>query len=261
MVERLSLTDNSLLSGYAENIQRTEFALAHCQGKRVLDAGCGSGYASHFLAANGAASVLGLDNSDEAIAEARRIYPRGNLRFEQRDLQCLDADAMRARFEVVVNFETLPHLPDPRAFIAGVKAALADGGTFITSTPNGERVRTDPAGRPLYKFQHKAYPPAEFGAFLHEHFIDVALYGHWMTHAGMLRKLRARELFEQLCDLYYNPMNRCGRAIKKVFNRKTAAPPVFTGEADSYAGDYVIAPLNAGGFPWLPTTLIAVCKI
>lgn len=57
MHQRLSLQDDSLIAGYAENIQRFEFALEWCRGKRVLDAGCGSGYGAHFLACHGAASV------------------------------------------------------------------------------------------------------------------------------------------------------------------------------------------------------------
>ena len=36
--ERLSLNDASIIASYAEHIQRYEFALQYCRGKRVLDA-------------------------------------------------------------------------------------------------------------------------------------------------------------------------------------------------------------------------------
>ncbi len=260
MHERLSLQDDTLIAGYAENIQRFEFALEWCRGKRVLDAGCGSGYGAHFLACHGAASVLGIDISGEAVGEAARTYWLDNLRFERGDLQELAAHLSPEPFDTIVNFETLPHLQAPEKFMDGLTSALKPDGVFLCSTPNGAGVKTDRGGRPLYQFQYKAYGAEEFSAFLSARFARVALYGHWLTHQGRLRKVRSRELFAQLSEAYFNPAARIGRAIRRIAGRKNAAPPVFTGEADSYAGDYVIAPFAAAGFSWPPTTLIAVCK-
>lgn len=260
MYERLSLTDNTLIAGYAENIQRVEFALDWCRGKRVLDAGCGSGYGAYFLAFNGAAAVLGIDISREAIEEATRTYRRANLHFRILDAQSTDDADLRGKFDVVVNFETLPHLADPDKFVRGMKSSLAAGGIYVVSTPNGELVETDEGGKPLYRFQHKAYSPSEFASFLSNYFPEVSLYGHWLTPQGKLRKVRARELFAQLCEAYYNPCARIGRALKRALGKKCEGPPTFSAEADSYGGDYAIAALASGAFSWPPTTLIAVCK-
>ena len=109
--ERLSLKNESLISSYAEHLQRYELALGYCRGKRILDAGCGTGYGSYFLAANGAKSVLALDISDEALAEAKQSYQLDNLRFECRDVEMLGEDpTLLGQFDVVVNFENLEHL-------------------------------------------------------------------------------------------------------------------------------------------------------
>src|SRR5215475_9744123 len=106
MWERLSLKDQSLIASYAEHIQRYEFALSYCRGKSVLDAGCGTGYGSHFLAANGAKSVLAVDISDEALTEARQRYKAGGLSYERRDVESLGDDpALSGKFDVIVNFE------------------------------------------------------------------------------------------------------------------------------------------------------------
>src|SRR6188768_3607625 len=134
MYERLSLTDNSLIAGYAENIQRVEFSLDWCRGKRVLDAGCGSGYGAYFLASNGAATVLGIDISRDAIDDATRTYRRENLNFRIRDLESIDDAELRGKFDVIVNFETLPHLAHPDKFIRGMKSALVTGGIYVVST-------------------------------------------------------------------------------------------------------------------------------
>ena len=260
MHERLSLTDDSLIAGYAENIQRFEFALEWCRGKRVLDAGCGSGYGAHFLASNGAASVLAVDISSAAVTEAAGTYRRDNLRFATGDLQNLAAHVQGGQFDAIVNFETLPHLAEPEKFMHGVSSALAADGVFICSTPNGELVATGRDGSPLYKYQHKTYTADGLHAFLSARFGQVVLYGHSLTHQGRLRKVRARELFAQLSEAYYNPAARVGRAIRRLAGKKNAGPPVYSGEADSYAGDYVIAPLASARFAWPPTTLLAVCR-
>ena len=84
------------------------------------------------------------------------------------------------------------------------------------------------------------------------------MYGRWLTHGGMLRKARARELFEQLREAYYNPMNRLGRMVKRMTGKKIAGSPRFTAGQDSFAGDHVIRPLEAGAFRWAPAVLIAV---
>lgn len=260
MVERISLGDKSLLSSYADHILRYEFALEFCRGKRVLDAGCGTGYGSHFLAANGSSSVLALDISEEALSEAKQNYRLDNLRYELRDVEMLgDDQALRGQFDVVVNFENIEHLPHPERMVSGVATVLAKVGTFITSTPNGAISDLDKSGKPLNVFHVKEFTEEELRLFLSPYFQHVSMYGQWLTPGGMLRKVRAKELFEQLCETYYNPMNWVGRIIKQMLGRKVAEPPSFTGN-DTLAGDYVIMPLEKNAFPWAPAMLIAVCE-
>src|SRR5262245_12970795 len=256
--ERLSLNDASMVASYAEHIQRYEFALSYCRGKRVLDAGCGTGYGSHFLAANGAKSVLTVDISAEALTEARQRYKADGLSYERRDVESLGDDpALTGKFEVIVNFENLEHLHNPAQLVKGASRLLTKGGIFITSTPNGDISSKDASGKPTNIFHVKEFTAEELASLLLPHF-KFELYGQWLTNDGMLRQVRARELFEQLCEAYYNPLSRLGRIVKKLMGGKVAAPPQYTGAADSFSGDYVIRPLEAKSFTWPPTVLIAV---
>ena len=65
----------------AEHLARYEWAAALAPGRRVLDAGCGTGYGAHILAAAGAAHVTGVDTAG-AVIEAARSHEtdRGRVR-------------------------------------------------------------------------------------------------------------------------------------------------------------------------------------
>src|SRR5258706_8276766 len=51
-----------------EHKQRYQWALKYCLGKRVLDVACGTAYGSAILAQSGAAHVVGVDISVDAVA-------------------------------------------------------------------------------------------------------------------------------------------------------------------------------------------------
>src|SRR5215470_2202642 len=65
-----------------EHLARYTFAARLARGKRVLDAGCGTGYGSAELA-HAAVAVVGIDCAIEAVSFARANYRLPNLQFEQ----------------------------------------------------------------------------------------------------------------------------------------------------------------------------------
>lgn len=118
---------------YAEHFTRYLAAQPLVVGKRVLDIASGSGYGSHLLA-QGAASVVGVDISPDAVEYATATYPRPNLEFRRGDATAIPLDD--ASVDVVVTFETIEHVADYRAFLAEVDRVLAPGGIALVSTPN-----------------------------------------------------------------------------------------------------------------------------
>ncbi|QHT56330.1 class I SAM-dependent methyltransferase [Cellulomonas sp. H30R-01] len=118
---------------YAEHLTRYQAAAEIVRGKRVLDIASGSGYGSSLLAGT-AASVVGVDVSEVAVAYATRQYGADNLEFRHGNAEHipLEDDSV----DVVVTFETIEHVEDYRAFVAEIDRVLAPGGIALVSTPN-----------------------------------------------------------------------------------------------------------------------------
>lgn len=123
--------------GAAEHVVRYQSARQICRDKRVLDVGCGEGYGSSLLARWGAAEVLGVDISGEAIGTAKRLFASDNVSFVVGDATRL-SDVLGAvpAFDLIVSFETLEHVSDVEALLSGILLYRAEGGTIIISCPN-----------------------------------------------------------------------------------------------------------------------------
>jgi SAM-dependent methyltransferase len=116
-----------------EHLARYAFAARLTRKRRVLDAGCGTGYGSAELAWE-ARDVLGIDVSADAVHYARERYGTTNLRFAQ--ASCTSIPAASGVFDLVAAFEIIEHLTDWRAFLREVRRVLAPDGLFLVSTPN-----------------------------------------------------------------------------------------------------------------------------
>ncbi len=172
-----------------EHWHRYAFALPFARGRRVLDAACGEGYGSNLLASV-AAEVTGVDIADEAVAHARARYgTRTNLRYAQGDASALRFDD--AGFDLVVSFETLEHLHEQEALVAGFARMLAPGGLLLISSPD-RATYSDVAGfrneyhvRELYR--------DEFTALLARHFPYVRLYAQKLLFQSVMWSLDASD--------------------------------------------------------------------
>jgi SAM-dependent methyltransferase len=102
-------------------------------GRRVLDAGCGTGYGSALLARSGAASVLAVDIDRFSIRYARRRYSAPNLTFLTADCERLDLP--EASLDVIVSSNVLEHLDRPERFLALAADALTAGGRLVVALP------------------------------------------------------------------------------------------------------------------------------
>lgn len=118
---------------FNEHMARYTFAARLAAAKRVLDAGCGTGYGAAELART-AFRVTGADIAAEAVNFAREHYSLRNLNFEQ--ASCTALPHRDATFDLVVAFEVIEHLDDWRGLLLEARRLLAPGGQFVVSTPN-----------------------------------------------------------------------------------------------------------------------------
>jgi len=261
VTERMSLENESFYTSYGNHFQRYIFAESYCSGKRVLDAGCGIGYGSAHLAMNVALSVVALDISDEALTEATRLYRRDNLRFVKGDVERLsEVPDLGGPFDVVINFENIEHLVNPKQFLAGVKEVLTSDGTLVVSTPNGELTERNEAGKIVNPFHLKEFTRDDLGEILGQFFDSVKFFGQWKTPERLARQNFEKQLFTSLCDAYYNPSARIWRGIRSLLGKSNVPPPSYCGEWTCFSREFTIKPIDLPPFPWPPDVLIAACR-
>jgi SAM-dependent methyltransferase len=165
-----------------EHWHRYAFARRLVAGKRVLDCACGEGYGSALLA-DGAAEVVGVDIDDASIAHARERYgARTNVRYEKADATALDfADAS---FDVVVCFETLEHIENQAALLAGFARVLADDGVLLVSSPDKHQYSEVAGFR--NEFHVRELYRDELLELLRGHFPAVRLYGQKLVFSSAI---------------------------------------------------------------------------
>lgn len=146
------------------------------RGARMLDIGCGYGFALDLGRALHGWQGIGLDPS--IAAERGRVELGLDIRSGTLD----DAFAEGETFGVIFASEVLEHVPDPRSFLAGVHQRLADDGVFLLTTPDAAVVKPE---TPLTVL----YPALSVGA--HEFLVDADGLTTMLEDAGFLADVRS----------------------------------------------------------------------
>lgn len=98
-------------------------------GKRVVDLGCGFGWASRWMREQGAGSVLGLDLSEKMIARAKADTSDAAIEYRIANLATLELPA--AAFDLAYSALTFHYLRDFDRLVRMIHAALVPGGDFV----------------------------------------------------------------------------------------------------------------------------------
>jgi SAM-dependent methyltransferase len=103
--------------------------LPDLRDKRVVDLGCGFGWASRWMREQGAASVLGLDLSQKMLERARRDTQDAAIEYRSADLDQLDLPP--AAFDLAYSALTFHYVEDFTRLVRNIAQALAPGGHLV----------------------------------------------------------------------------------------------------------------------------------
>ncbi|HEX3918200.1 MAG TPA: class I SAM-dependent methyltransferase [Caulobacteraceae bacterium] len=101
-------------------------------GLRVLDLGCGFGWFSRWAREAGAASVLGIDVSDNMLARARADTADGAVSYLKGDLDQIEFS--RGAFDLAYSSLALHYVADVERLFGAVRRALTPGASLVFST-------------------------------------------------------------------------------------------------------------------------------
>lgn len=119
-----------------EHQLRYNFAQKFVNKKIVVDLGCGVGYGSFMLADAGARKVYGVDTDKNAISHAKNHYYHKNITYIVKD--AIYTKLVSSVADVIVAFEIIEHIRNPKRFIQEVLRLLKPNGIFVLSTPNSQ---------------------------------------------------------------------------------------------------------------------------
>ena len=138
--ERLTLEDATAPTLIAcEHRHRYRVAASLLGGARVLDLCCGSGYGSRLLSQS-ASTVHGVDNDAATIdAAAAAASDVSAITYEVADaLEFLLRADVAERFDAIVCFEGLEHLPRIDATLERLRELATNGVRMVLSVPNSK---------------------------------------------------------------------------------------------------------------------------
>ena len=116
-----------------EHHARYRWAALLAPGRRVLDAGSGTGFGTEILARAGAGRADGFDVNLEVVEHAReRAGDAADFAVGDLNRIPYGDDA----FDLVTCFEAIEHVEDPFRALSELRRVLAPGGVLLVSTPN-----------------------------------------------------------------------------------------------------------------------------
>lgn len=98
-------------------------------GSRVVDFGCGFGWATRWMREQGAASVLGLDISENMLTRARADTTDPNIEYRIADIETVELP--ESAFDFAYSALTFHYIKDFERLARMIYRALAPGGSMV----------------------------------------------------------------------------------------------------------------------------------
>ncbi len=173
----------------------------------ILDAGCGTGVGTDYLAhLNPTARVTGIDLSGAALGIAQERVARSGVgdRVQFRQLSLMDIQQLDQQFQYINCVGVLHHLPDPQAGLRALAAVLAPAGlmhVFVYALWGRWEIRL------MQKAIGLLQPPGDYPAGVA---LGRQLFAHLPAENRLVRRERERWALDNVqdatfADMYVHP--------------------------------------------------------
>jgi ubiquinone/menaquinone biosynthesis C-methylase UbiE len=155
--------------------------LAMRQGCRVLDLCCGTGFFAYYFYSGRAGSVVSMDYSEAAIAQARRNFHAPNIEYRQGDVRTQLPDGP---FDTVMLNAALEYFTpqEVETLLESVKMRLAPGGIL-----GGNSLLAKRSDVPHVSQRQQFFNREELTALLKRYFAHVTVFTTSFVDPGMDR--------------------------------------------------------------------------
>lgn len=196
-----------------DHLARYRFATRYVYNRYILDIACGTGYGTRMLLDGGATYVDGVDIDEEAISFAQETYGASQISYYTEDICSFNHGR---KYDVVVSFETIEHVPDYSCTLSNLYNLLHDRGILIISSPN--RLITSPTAtsfkdKPDNTFHTHEFSIPELTAILAEHRFTVRRNNIF----GQRQQLFfGNNYITKIYNYTFNPMFRADAEVKPI---------------------------------------------
>ena len=124
-------------------VQRVDYILSQCEGKRVLHLGCtnwpytenslADGTLLHSAIRERCSDLYGIDADENGLELLRQ---KGFDNLYTANLEALEDFDITSTFDLVIAGEMIEHLNNPGLFLKGIKRFLAPGADLLITTVN-----------------------------------------------------------------------------------------------------------------------------
>ncbi len=191
-------------------VHRYRFALKYAIGKRVLEVACGSGLGMEFMK-DKALQIVGGDIDPANISQVVALHGAAGVLLTRMDAHYLPF--RKQVFDVVLLFESLYYLEQPKEFIREVMRILDDQGRLIISTVNKNWLDFHPS-----PFTYSYFSVPELFELLKGTFQEVQIFGAFPVQRNSLKD-RSVSLIKRIAvNLHLIPGSLTARSyLKRLF--------------------------------------------